>query len=971
MIVVLLSSGATAESYWQQFVHYTMDIQLNPDEHQVTGKSRIVYVNNSPDQLDRIYMHLYPLAFKKGSVKYREYSQNYGRRGRAARFIEDGETLWNDFVVDSFLIVLGDGKSTTDYQIDDTILESRLPGELLPGDSLVIYIDWTHTVGEQFERAGYVGEQYNMAQWYPKLVVYDEKGWHPDPFHAEGEFYGEFGTFDVTLDLPARYIVGATGVVSYGDPGWREVAVDTSRDFSEWLKEFEADRSEPDSSARRVVSFHAENVHDFAWIASPTFLYEHGSWNGIDVHVLYNRSNGEKWFRVVRERSERALEWLSNKFGMYPYPQVTVTDRLRGGGMEYPMLVMNGSEREGLIVHEIGHIWFYGILANNEVDEAWLDEGFTSFQTRWYLENRYPKGIDFISSDYKPYQRKFWRFASMTENNQWYAIRFITSGRDEPISRSSYLFDNSTAYRMNAYTKPALMLNELRYVLGDSLFLRGMQTYFNRWMLKHVNEQRFVSVMEEVSGQELDWFFNGWLHDTQVLDYGIQSWKKEKISDDNWKVTLTLRNLGQRFLPLEIETKLKDGTVVRNSWKNHLWRFKDTFSYTVPSKPVQVVLDPDIRTLDIDYRNNVTGRLKREYVFRWPGMYYNPRDRYVFRWSPSMPYHEKDGFMPGLYVSKDYGQWEHTDIRVNYALVSQRFYWSVDGYRRPVHNPLNVRIKYYAHDNGGVAGFGGSIVRRWSRKYGIPPFHRWTAGFYFSNAKDTSRTDLYDPGMVTVLYGKYGMEIMSNDLVVEVSAAPGGWSDWTFSRLTATVNTDVSQDRIGIRNRFVAGFMWSDSLGVPGQERYTIEGAGSGDRYERPYLRDESSLYGFTELRNRYHLAGDVNLRGYIGKGYVGAEKVIANSIEAYYSPNTSFLSVEVAGFFDGGFLWGSEFAQNDNGFKGDFLADAGVGFRFSKEIMKKRFYLRIDFPFWISRPGQGENSIDFTRWIISFEKGI
>ena len=991
------------DGYWQQKVDYDMEISLIDTAQQLTGFSKIRYTNNSPDSLDRIYMHLYPNAFQLESVKYREYIGNAGRESRAKYFKDRLDGFTSKIDVHDFSVALPkEGASwihkipiLDEYKIDDTILEATLLKKLAPGKTVRIDLNWTHHVGEMVERAGYYEGQYNMAQWYPKMAVYDQEGWHADVFHAEGEFYGEFGNFEVKFDLPKAFIIGASGIVTNGDPGWNSVKVDTSIDFEVWVDMYDSTYVEPDSTERRTVTFFAENVHDFAWVASKNFLYEGGQHEDIDVHVLYDKSRGEKWTKDVLERSIRAISWLEEKFGKYPYPQVTTTDRIKSGGMEYPMLVMNGRESEGLIVHEYGHIYFYGILANNEVDEAWLDEGFTTTQTTHYLLDRYgDHGYDLsLDEDRAEFPKKHWPKEHDLHSDQWSAIDFMRSGHDEPISRSSYMYNNSSAYRRNAYTKPALMLTELKYILGDSLYYAAMRYYYDKWKLKHVNEQRFVAAMEEFTGEELDWFFDAWLHTTHHLDYGIKSFKKSPDGDGTWSVKLGIESIGKRFIPLLIETTFEDGTTDRRWWKNHLWRYEDTFNYSVDKKPISVTIDPDVQTVDFDFRNNTTN-MKKTLIFDWPGLWYNPRNEYVIRWMPNFYYHqESSGFAPGLTLDFDYGPYEGTTVRANYAYETQDLYWYLGGWRQPVHFFPRTTFHYWAYNRPGVKELGGEVEKKWNRVYGRTPTHTFAGGFYVQPEYDASRASAlgYDTsGKVAVGYFNWNSILGPLDLSLNGATTLGPVSTWVFNRLTAS-GTFEYKKTLGIENkkrpdlnrnftlyikqRFIGGKIWAGDLGVPGQEGYNIEGNSSNDMLRKNYLVDQ--FYGQDSLFLHYHMPGEGNLRGFVGKGERGAEALMATSSEFSINKNLSKpdkanIILEFAAFIDGGLFWDrkkNDALELNNYFTKRTLADGGVGLRLKTDIFKKDLFLRIDLPFFIH--DKGGSRFDKKNWIISFQRSI
>ena len=314
-ILSSVSYGETLQSYWQQKVDYKMDIILDESSRSLLGTSIINYYNNSPDTLNKVYLHLYPNAFQPGSVKYREYNTDRFGRDSRRKFFKNWKNEYRaEIKINECFVSQGNQLLSNTFRIEDTILEVPLTQPILPKDKVKISLKWTHLIGQHIERYGYNSGQYNMSQWYPKLAVYDYEGWHNEPFHAEGEFYGEFGDYTVSLDIPKKLIVCATGELVKGDPGWKDVAVDTSIEFIIWADIFDSTKVLIDTTGRRNVQFFAKNVHDFAWLASENFVYEYDKVGPTEIHCLFNISNGEDWSKSVIKKTKNVIRNSKNIF---------------------------------------------------------------------------------------------------------------------------------------------------------------------------------------------------------------------------------------------------------------------------------------------------------------------------------------------------------------------------------------------------------------------------------------------------------------------------------------------------------------------------------------------------------------------------------------------------------------------------------------------------------------------------------
>lgn len=591
LLAVAPQQAAQDTARVKQGVDYRVEARLDETTNVLSGRARLRYTNRSRTALDTLYFHQYLNAFRPNSAWARREMQ-FGNR----RFQDLGP---QDHAFERFRGVQVDGRTVSPVYPgapDSTVVAIPLPAPLAPGGAVTVTMDWDARLSTLPRRQGRRGRHFDFAHWYPRIAPFDQGGWQPHPLLPQGEFYGDFASYDVTLELPEDQVVAATGVPVEGDPGWR---VNGQLPPAEALRR-DAYPARPAEAlgllageagaGRKRVRWRAEDVHHFAWNTSPTFRYDGVIRASLDdagnatplpsIHVLYEPSD-TGWSGAVTRHAFSAVSWLQGIFGPYLWPQLTITSRAEGrGGTEFPMLIMNASPSEGLVMHETTHQWLHGMLANNEWKAGWLDEGFTSFVTDWYFEE---KG-----------QADVW------DQTMEGLAQLERRGLAQPVGLPGEAFRDPATYNAMTYDKASVVFRMLRELLGDDVFRRVMRAFYDRNKLQHVDEADFAAVAEEVSGRELDWFFRQWLHSTDTLDYGIGGASTARLPDGRWRTTVEVLRLGRAWMPVQLQV----GTVSRTLDSREP---RQTVQVVTPERPREAVLDPRQVLLDLDRTNNRAG----------------------------------------------------------------------------------------------------------------------------------------------------------------------------------------------------------------------------------------------------------------------------------------------------------------------------------------------------------------------------
>ena len=645
-------SGDTV-GYWQQRVHYKMQATLDEDAQIIRGRGSMRYVNASPDTLRELYFYQYLNAYRPNS----QWSAADAREHRV-RFQKLAEPDYGFERLTSYdwpgglrgpglLIARGDGSDETLVQVqypfapDSTVAHVPLPEALAPGDSATVSFDWEARPSTVVRRQGRRGRQWDMAQWYPKIAVYDRLGWAIQPILPNTELYGEFGTYDVTLVVRRDQVIGATGVPVSGDPGWERV-----RRFGDvhYLRDTYGTPPPDDSvsipNGHKAVRFLARDVHHFGWTVSPSYRYEGGLYGGrVAIHILYRPGDEAQWGNgQAIARFVRAFEWLEWLFGPYGYPQITATHRLDAGATEFPMILMNSSASQGLILHELGHNYAYGMLANNEWRAGWMDEGLTDYQTAWAQNltwHERAKGLAPAGTQPTGYRRRALTPAARERNDIGRYQRFML-GRAQPIGTTARDFNEYSIYTGAVYTAAEAMFSQLRDAMGDSSFVRFHRLYFARWKFKHVDELAMRRAAEDACGCELDWFFDQWVHRTGLIDYAFGG-REERPIGREWVTNVRLLRRGQYDHPMPVGVRTDSGwTIVKGAPGAE----RQELLIRTSQRPLEVRLDPHEVTDDWDRRNDVAPTLKpfsgrsTRNVFEWPFLEQWLRDKTVLAHFP-------------------------------------------------------------------------------------------------------------------------------------------------------------------------------------------------------------------------------------------------------------------------------------------------------------------------------------------------
>ncbi|MCV2485803.1 M1 family metallopeptidase [Flavobacterium sp. SH_e] len=541
----LNSAFAQSAPYWQQHADYKMEVSMDVKNYQYKGKQELVYTNNSPDTLKKVFYHLFPNAFQPGSEMDARLHFIKDPDGRMVNKVKgaDGkevkqsriETLKPNEIGYLKITNFKQDGAVAQTRVSGTILEVTLAKPILPNSKTTFTLDFDGQVPVQIRRSGRnnsEGVELSMSQWYPKLAEFDFEGWHADPYIAR-EFHGVWGNFDVKITIDKDYTIGGSGYLqdknSIGH-GYEDAGVTVTY---------------PKKAKTLTWHFIAPNVHDFTWAADKEYNHDivKGP-NGVDLHFFYknNEKTTANW-KQLEPLMVKVMEYYNQRVGAYPYKQYSF---IQGGdgGMEYAMctLMLGNGTLEGILgtaTHELGHSWFQHILASNESKHPWMDEGFTT-----YIEDSALNELKGDKKEVNPFTGNYKAYYSL-----------VNSGKEQPQGTHGDRYDENRPYSISSYVKGSIFLSQLEYVIGKENVDATLKRYFNDFKFKHPTPNDIKRTAERVSGAELDWYLTDWTETTNTIDYGIKD-----VADNAGKTTVSLERIGRMPMPIDLKVDYTDGT---------------------------------------------------------------------------------------------------------------------------------------------------------------------------------------------------------------------------------------------------------------------------------------------------------------------------------------------------------------------------------------------------------------------------
>lgn len=573
LFLLLPGRGPGGQDRAPQAASYRIEVKLDTLEKKLWGEEKLIFLNTSTSSVDTLLLHLYPNAFRSDTTILMKESLFPVRIKKAEKY--RGSIKIQE-------VGIKGGTDLTDKKIvEETIMKLPLPHPLPPQKGIELQISFMVKLPEVFVRMGHSGKDFMIGQWFPKMAVLEKDGnWNAHQYHFNSEFFADFGTYEVSITVPPEYVIGATGYLS-------------------------ETRENPDST--KTFVFHAEDVHDFAWVASPDYRISRRSVDETEVSFFYKPEHEDAAGRIMDD-AEFALKYYNSSFGRYAYDHLTIVDAkigVAGGAMEYPTLVTirpsglppDKIHADAMILfHEIAHQWWYGMVASNEFEEAWLDEGFAVYSQRRALEARFGEkgnianlwGIKINDVDHA-------RFGNLLDL------------QSDPVVKNSWEFRDYLSHHSQVYFKASLILETLRNCVGEEMMSQLLKEYFRRYRFRHPKTSDFVDLVGEVTGEDFNFFFQQLLYGTGFCDYEVTSIESTPVEGergkDRYKTDVQFRRLGEVVIPVEVEIELEDGNRIRRVWdgKDRWHRIEIETDCEIKA----AVIDPDNKiVLDINLNNN-------------------------------------------------------------------------------------------------------------------------------------------------------------------------------------------------------------------------------------------------------------------------------------------------------------------------------------------------------------------------------